>query len=68
MPTYHRLRSDDDQGLAPAAPDSRQPDPAQAISVMELRSWMEAFEDNQLLAESKVFESQVTQVATVFED
>jgi len=35
---------------------------------MELRSWMEAFEDNQLLAESKVFESQVTQVATVFED
>ena len=38
------------------------PDPEQTISVLEWRTWMEAFVNNQLLAESKNFERQVAPI------
>jgi hypothetical protein len=45
MPADHGLRFDDDQSIAPAIPELGEPDPEQAITLSELRAWMEAFVD-----------------------
>src|SRR5512132_350911 len=54
MPLDNCLWLDDDQDGAPVAPQMRQDNPKQAISIMKPRSTRVASQDHQLLAQSEI--------------
>lgn len=60
LPAGDGLRLDDQEGRALLAPDFGEPDPAEAIWWMELRSRMAAPINGQLLPEGEILQGQIT--------
>jgi len=56
---YAEFGFDDDQWLLPVAPETTKHDPEKTVFCSNLRPFLMTFPDGQLLAERKVFQSQV---------
>ena len=59
MPPNDSFGFDDDQNLSPVAPETTKHDPEKTVFCSNLRPFLMAFPDDQLLAERKVFQSQI---------
>ena len=59
MPAQQRIRLNDVQRISPVRCQLSQTDQLDAIPVRELRPFLTAFENNQLLAKQRVFDKQV---------
>ena len=59
VPPNDRLGFDDDQWLLPVAPKTIKHDPEKTVFYSNLRPFLMTFPDGQLLAERKVFQSQI---------
>ena len=59
MPTHHGLWFDNDQNLSPVAPETTKHDPEKTVFCSNLKPFLRTFQDGQLLAERKVFQSQI---------
>src|SRR6266850_6161075 len=55
MPVNNCLWLDDDQGGTPVAPQMRQYNPKQTVSIMKPRSTLVTSKEHQLLAQSEIF-------------
>ena len=59
MPPNDSFGFDDDQWLPPVAPETTKHDPEKTVFCSNLRPFLMTFPDGQLLAERKVFQSQI---------
>ena len=59
VPPNDSLGCDDDQWLLPVAPETTKHNPEKTVFCPNLRPFLMTFPDGQLLAERKVFESQI---------
>ena len=59
VPPNDSLGFDDDQSLPPIAPETTKHDPEKTVFCSNLRPFLRTFQDGQLLAERKVFQSQI---------
>ncbi len=59
MPPNDSFGFDDDQWLLPVAPEMTKHDPEKTVFCSNLRPFLMTFPDGQLLAERKVFQSQI---------
>lgn len=59
MPFDHGLGFDNDQRGFPIGPDSRQPSPEEPVSVLQLRPLDGPLLNQELLAQSQIFQDQV---------
>jgi hypothetical protein len=58
MPGHDGLGLDDDNSRTPISPTARQPDPEQAIDLAQARPFGVSLVDRELLAKSKILESE----------
>ena len=59
MPPDDSFGFDDDQWLLPVAPETTKHDPEKTVFCSNLRPFLITFQDGQLLAERKVFQSEI---------
>jgi len=59
MPPDDSFGFDDDQWLLPVAPEATKHDPEKTVFCSNLRSFLMTYQNGQLLAECKVFQSQI---------
>ena len=59
MPPDDCVGLDDQQDRSPILPEPRQPNPEDAVSILDLRPFHTALLDGQLLTESKIFKNDV---------
>ena len=62
MPTDDSFWFDDDERIAPTAPDLREPDPEEAIRGAESRRRMKLVVNYELLPQSKILERQLARI------
>ncbi len=59
MPPNDSFGFDDNQWLLPVAPETGKQNPEKTVFCSNLRPFLRTFQDGQLLAERKVFQSQI---------
>jgi len=59
VPPHDGVRLDNDQSFPPVAPETTKHDPEKTVFCSNLRPFLRTFQDGQLLAERKVFQSQI---------
>ena len=57
MPADHRFRSDHDERLSPLRPESTSGNPKELLQKPEVRPWMAALQNGQLLAKNQVLQN-----------